>query len=336
MGKVKLPFGIITPEFVQEKIVILRADIDAITEIGGLEEYRLVAGLETLNLCLEHAKQVIMIGHVGRPGGKVVEELKVAPVVDWFKSQGYSGSLESGKLKILENLRFDPREEACDLGYARELKKMGDVYVNEAFASYRPAVSTTILPTLLPSVAGLRFGEEVERLTAVRRNPEKPCIAIMGGAKVNDKLPVIRALATKVNYVLVGGKLVQEIRTQKLNLPENVMVGGLSEDGLDIMPETTQAWKGLISQAKTIIWNGPVGRFEEAGNDQTEIVARMILGTEATIVIGGGNTIDALNHYGLLEEAERKAFVSVGGGAMLEFLEKGTLPTIEALKKSNE
>ncbi|KKQ77908.1 MAG: Phosphoglycerate kinase [Candidatus Daviesbacteria bacterium GW2011_GWF2_38_6] len=194
---------VITKDLINGRRVLLRYDIDVV--LHPLEDFKLKAGLETLKLCLENASKVILMGHLGRPEGKPVESLRVAPIVEWFKSQGFEP-------EILENLRFDPREESGDLDYARELAQMGDFYINEAFSSYRPAVSTTVLPTLLPHAAGLHFAQEVEILTRVRNNPKKPFVAIMGGAKVTDKLPVIEVLAKKADAVLVGGKLVSEIR----------------------------------------------------------------------------------------------------------------------------
>ena len=310
---------VITKDLINGKRVLLRYDIDVV--LHPLEDFKLKAGLETLKLCLDNASKVIMIGHVGRPDGKVVEELRVEPIVEWFKSQGMEP-------EILENLRFDPREEACDENFARELAEMGDIYINEAFSSYRPAVSTTVLPTLLPHAAGLHFAEEVRVLREVRENPKKPFIAIMGGAKVKDKLPVIEVLAKKADAVLVGGKLVAEIREQNLSLPKNVMVGKLNETGFDIAPETTSSWAGLIRQSKMIVWNGPLGKFEDPENDQSAKIARLVLDSGAETIVGGGDTIALLSQLDLLDQF---SFVSVGGGAMLKFLSDGTLPTIEVL-----
>lgn len=321
---------VVTADFVKGKRVLLRADIDVLSE-GKIEEFRLKAGLPTLNLCLEQASQVVMMGHIGRPEGKIVPELSVEPIRQWFKEHDLYSQLTSGKLEVLENLRFDPREEACDSIYAGELAQMGDVYVNEAFSAYRPAVSSTILPTLLPHAAGLHFAEEVRVLGQVRDNPKKPFIAIMGGAKVKDKLPVIQVLAQKADAVLVGGKLVAEIRGQKLELPKNVMVGKLNEDGFDIAPETTSSWTGLISKAAMIVWNGPLGKFEDPKNEQSAKIAQIILDSQTEIVVGGGDTVSLLEGLGILGEFEKKGFVSVGGGAMLKLLSDGTLPTIEVL-----
>lgn len=325
---------VVNPEIISGKIILLRYDIDVALRLSSVaqgkpsvaEDFKLKAGLDTLKLCFEHASEVVMMGHVGRPEGKVVPEFSVEPIRRWFEAQ-----ISSDKLQILENLRFDPREESCDLEYARQLAAMGDIYINEAFSAHRPAVSTTVLPTLLPHFAGLRFAEEMRRLGEVRDNPKKPFVAIMGGAKVADKLPVIKVLAKKADAILVGGKLVHEIREQNIQLPSNVLVGKLSDDGFDIAAETTSAWSGLINKAAQIIWNGPVGKFEDPKNEQTEKLARIILDCGAEIVIGGGDSVAALSQYDLLQEAQQKAFVSVGGGAMLKLLADGTLPTIQAL-----
>lgn len=318
---------VVTAEFVKGKKVLLRYDIDVQIIQGKVtEDFKLQAGLETLGLCLENALKVTLIGHLGRPEGKIVPEFSVEPIRKWFAEQGFLNNLE-----ILENLRFDPREEACDLGYAKELASLGDIYINEAFSSYHPAVSTTVLPTLLPHAAGLHFAKEVRVLREVRENPKQPFIAIMGGAKVKDKLPVIKVLAGKADAVLVGGKLIQELSDVSLQLSDNVFVGELNEEGTDIDTLTIEKWKQVIQGARMIVWNGPVGKFEDPKCDATAKIAEMILDSGAEIVIGGGDSIAALSQYGLLQKAEQKAFVSVGGGAMLKLLSDGTLPTIEVL-----
>lgn len=322
----------INPQIISGKKVLLRLDIDVPIENGQVtEDFRLRAGLPTLKMCLDHASKVIVLGHIGRPGGKIVPELSVEPIRQWLP--------KDKKLTVLENLRFDPREsfdsaqdKEAMMQFAKELAAMGDIYINEAFASYHPAVSTTILPTLLSHYAGLRFAQEVEKMTQVRDNPKKPFVAIMGGAKVEDKLPVINVLARSADAVLVGGKLIKELSAISLQLSDNVLVGELNEEGTDISKETIKKWEPIIKNAKMIVWNGPVGKFEDPKNDATKQLARMILESGAEIVIGGGDTIAALSQYGLLQEAEKKAFVSTGGGAMLKFLADGTLPTIEALK----
>lgn len=364
---------VVTPQLVSGKKVLLRYDIDVARGKGTgnrlqvTEDFKLKAGLDTLRLCLNNASKVVIIGHLGRPFATAEDEkkgnpsdLSAKPIQAWFEKElgqqvDFALTLEdvaksSSKIVLLENIRFFHGEipgadyhatcvsKTCDVDFAKQLATLGQVYVNEAFSSYNIAASTTMAPALLPHAAGLHFAHEVETLLSVRNNPKKPFVAIMGGAKVKDKIPVIKVLAKHADSILVGGKLAQEIRElasrrsgQNLNLPENVTVGKLTEDGFDITPETTSFWDGVISKAAQIIWNGPLGKCEDPKNDQTKKVVEMILDSEAEIVIGGGDSVAALSQYNLLDKAQQKAFVSVGGGAMLKLLADGTLPTIEAL-----
>src|SRR3989344_8048163 len=252
-------------------------------EMVVVEDFKLKAGLPTLKLCLENASKVIIIGHLGRPFKTVDDEkagnpleLSAKPVQEWFEQAlgmevAFAQNLEqaatsTGKIVLLENIRFFHGEvpgldyhttctsKTCDIDFAKKLASLGEVYVNEAFSAHNPAASTTMVPTLLPHAAGLHFAEEVKILGEVRDNPRQPFVAIMGGAKVTDKLPVITMLAEKADAVLVGGKLVSEIREQGLSLPNNVMVGKMNEAGTDIAPETAESWSGLIKGAKMIVW----------------------------------------------------------------------------------
>ncbi|KKR80181.1 MAG: Phosphoglycerate kinase [Candidatus Daviesbacteria bacterium GW2011_GWA1_41_61] len=343
---------VVTAELIKDKKVLLRLDLDVpIKEVGedGLEvaeDFRLLEGMETLKLCLDQAQTTIIMGHIGRPEGKEVEELSVEPIYDWLQQYLDCEDLGQRKLRLLENLRFESGEEACDLAYAKELASVGDfldsytpkaelsqtrsVYINEAFAAYHPAASTTILPTLLPHAAGLHFAREVEVLTKVRGNPGKPLVVIIGGAKVENKLPLVLAMAKIADQVLVGGKITLElVRSSAVSLPANVLIGELNKEGTDIAEETVQKWKPVISGAKMIVWNGPLGKVEEDQNDQSKNIAQLIIKSGAESIIGGGDTITALNKWGLLNKF---SFVSTGGGAMLKFLAEGTLPTIEALR----
>jgi len=351
---------VVTAQIVSNKKVLLRYDIDVALNNGQItEDFKLKAGLDTLKLCLENASKVIIIGHLGRPFATVEEEgnnppeLSARPVYEWFEKElgidiDFAQTLDQAaqstkKLVLLENIRFFHGEipgaeyhttcssKTCDIDFAHQLASLGEIYVNEAFSSHNKAASTTMLPTLLPHYAGLHFVKEVEVLLNVRNNPKKPFVAIMGGAKVKDKLPVINVLAQKADAVLVGGKLIHEIREENVQVPSNVMVGKLNEDGFDIAEETTDSWKSLITRAQMIVWNGPLGKFEDPKYNQTEEVIKIILESDGEIVIGGGDSVAALNQYGLLQKAEQKAFVSVGGGAMLKLISDGTLPIIEAL-----
>ncbi len=331
---------VVSAQKISGKKVILRYDIDVPISSGKVtDDFRLKRGLDTLKLCLEHATGVVMIGHVGRPNGKD-PNFSVAPIFEWLKTNGFANELANGKLKLLENLRFESGEEASDPQYAKRLAEYGDFFVNEAFAAYRPAASTTVLPSLLPHAAGLRFAREVEKLSQVRNNPQKPYVAIMGGVKVEDKLPVIKVLAQSADTVLVGGKLVAQIKDQNIDLPSNVMVGKMTEDGLDIAESTVLAWEDIIRGAKEIVWNGPVGKIDigqltidNLGSAKsTYDLAQIILQSSAeSVVVGGGDTVGFLASVDLLDKFETHGFVSTGGGAMLKFLSDGTLPTIQAL-----
>ncbi len=352
---------VIISDSIKGKKVLLRYDIDVALEDGQIkEDFKLKAGLETLRLCIENASKVIMIGHLGRPFKTASDEkngnppeLSAKPIQVWFEKElgieiFFAKTLEEAKasdskIVLLENIRFFHGEvpgaeyhvtctsQTCDIDFAKQLALLGEVYVNEAFSAHNIAASTTMVPKFLPHFAGLHFVKEVETLLNVRNNPKKPFVGIMGGAKVKDKLPVIAVLAQSADAVLVGGKLVAEIREQNMSLPKNVLVGKLNDDGFDIASETTESWANLISKAAMIVWNGSLGKFEEEKYNQTEKVAQMILDSGAEIVIGGGDSVAALSKYGLLHEAEKKAFVSVGGGAMLKLLAMGTLLTIEVL-----
>lgn len=321
---------VVAPELIQDKRVLLRLDLDVPLKNGKIEDdTRLLAGMDTLGLCLEFASSVTICGHLGRPGGKEDTALSVKPIVDWLEEGFGHIQLPVGKLHILENLRFEPGEDASDIEFAKELASHGDFYVYEAFATHRPSASTTVVPTLLPHAAGLRFSEEVEQLTQVRENPVRPMVAILGGAKVEDKMPVIKAMADKADVVLVGGKLAAEIKEKGIEgLGANVMVGKLTEDGFDISDETVGAWSKLLSTAKEVVWNGPLGKFEDPIYNQSEKIANAIIASGAKSIIGGGDTISAVTQYGL---EDKFTFVSTGGGAMLKLLADGTLPTIEAL-----
>ena len=321
---------IVRAEMLKNRRVILRLDLDVKIENGlVVDDFRLKQAIPTIKLCLENAQSIRVIGHIGRPAGKVVGSLSVQPIIKWFQQH----HLQSDNLIIEENLRFNSQEEQCDLAFAKQLARNTDLYINEAFAAHHPAASTTVLPTLLPHAAGLRFAKEVEVLTNVRKNPKRPFVAIIGGIKLEDKLPAVLQLSKIAEAVLVGGLLAQNIKDQKVEIPMNVMLGKLADNGLDMADETVESFIKLIKNAKQIVWAGPLGKYEVAeGNLGNKKLAEAILQTKAEIVIGGGDTLAAISKLGILEQFDKLAFVSVGGGAMLKFLSEGTLPTIKALE----
>lgn len=337
---------VINEGLIRNKRVLLHLDLDVpltqapvshsiVSEEGQNLEFkttladdrRLQAGLKTLEFCLEHAQSVIVMGHLGRPGGKFDPNLSVGPVVEWLEDHFKTLPLPEGKLHVLENLRFEPGEESKDLNFAKELAKLGDVYINEAFAAYHDAASNTIVPTLLPHAAGFQFASEVETLLQARENPKKPLVVIIGGAKVEDKYQAVVNLSQLADAVLVGGLLPQKIKEQNLEVSSNVMLGKLNQEGTDLAPETIDSFISVIKNAKQVIWGGPVGKYEDIfSNLGNERLARAIIDSDAFSIIGGGDTQAAIKKY-----LTKFNFVSTGGGAMLELLATGTLPSIRAL-----
>jgi phosphoglycerate kinase len=325
----------VQPQLIQGKKVLLRLDLDVpIAQGKVLDDFRLEAGMDTLDLCLQYADSVIVMGHIGRPQGED-PMFSVKPIVDWFEEKFAHIELPEGKLHIMENLRFEAGEDGSDVNFAKELIACADpngqggvVFINDAFAAHHPAASTTVLPTLLPHAAGIKFAEEVEKLLGVRQNPQKPLIAIIGGAKIEDKLPVIQTLAGIADTVLVGGKLPAEIKDKGMQFGPNILIAQMNEAGTDLSSQSISELSQKFQGVKQVIWAGPMGKYETGETAGSKALAEAIIASGADSIIGGGDTIACLDQLGLLDKF---SFVSTGGGAMLELLAKGTLPTIEAL-----
>ncbi|PIQ69980.1 hypothetical protein COS55_02895 [Candidatus Shapirobacteria bacterium CG03_land_8_20_14_0_80_40_19] len=296
------------------KKVLVRCDFDG----ARLEE-----NLPAVKYLLDNgAKKIILMGHLGRPEGRVVEDLKLAPVEKRFREL-----LDSKNIIFLENLRFDKREEENDAGFAKELAGLGDFYVNEAFASsHRQHASIVGIPKFLPHCAGFHFASEVENLSKILENPKRPLVFVIGGDKLETKLPLVVELAHFANSVLVGGAL-----TQNMNI-NNVLFAKPTDDGFDISDDSIMKFGEIIKKAGTVVWNGPMGKFEDEKWEMgTRKIAEAIAGCGGFRVVGGGDTISALKKFNLIDKMD---YVSTGGGAMLEFLAKGTLPGIEALENN--
>ncbi|MDQ3099141.1 MAG: phosphoglycerate kinase [bacterium] len=329
----------ITKEISQNKKVIVRLDLDVpFDDQGNISDLtRLESALPTLELLNESASQIIIIGHLGRPKGKVDSTFTLKPVSEKLAELlGQSIEfIETGspraKISMLENLRFDPREEANDENYAKELSSLGEVFVFEAFAvSHRAATSTVAITKLLPSFAGLRVAEEVETLTATLKNPEHPFLVILGGAKIETKLPMIQNMEPTADNIFVGGKLPYEINQQGLTFSNKVTVAKMNETGFDISLEAALQAVELINKAKLIVWNGPLGKFEDEDQRKgTKIIAEAVANSSAKKITGGGDTIAAMELFGIKDKID---FISVGGGAMLEFLSGKALPALKALE----
>ena len=389
------------------KTVFLRADFNVpLDDAGGVaDDSRIGATLPTIEELLDRHANLVIASHLGRPKGKVKEELRMEPLrahleeliqrdvhavafpgvasPDWIATEVEElddGS--GGATLLLENLRFDAREEANDPGFAGELAQFADAYVDDAFgASHRAHASVSALPELMvasgrPAVAGRLLQREVEVLSRLLEHPEKPYVAVLGGAKISDKLGTISALAERADALLIGGAMaftliaaeggrigdslvetdrfddVRRARKQAeergvlIQLPEDVVAASeVAADaerqtvladaipngrkGLDIGPRTVEEFARTIADARTILWNGPMGVFElEPFSAGTRGVATAIAGAKAFSVVGGGDSLLAVKRFGLQGAFDH---LSTGGGASLEFLEGRTLPGIEVL-----
>jgi len=331
---------------VSGKRVIVRMDLDV------EEDYtRLEFAEETLDYLVKKMTRLIIIGHKGRPEGERLPELSLAPLADvlggvvgekinfFHDITGYevgkrTKMLGEGEILLLENLRFDPRESfdpAQDAGaeeFAKELTSLGEIYVNEAFAvSHRDHASIVGLPKYLPHAAGFRFEKEVENLNKVLENPKRPIVLVIGGIK-EDKVEYIKSFTRIADKILVGGRLPILFGDENPD-PEKIILGQLIPDTEDITLHTIEKFKGEIAKAGTIVVAGVQGKYEDEGHRQGSLeVFNAIADSSAFKVAGGGDAEAAITEFGL---NERFDWISVGGGAMLEFLAKETLSGIEAL-----
>lgn len=311
----------ITDLDVAEKKVLLRLDLDTNPDPNDL---RIKASKETVDYLHSQNSKIIIIAHRGRPDGTNNDALSLKSFEPLFPG-----------CEIKENLRFNSGEESNDENFAKEIASWGDVYINDAFASsHRAHASIVGVPTLLPHAAGFHFQSEVEHLGVVIENPKRPLVFLISGLK-EDKLTYVESFEKFADKVLVGGRLpdilgdrgLESVRTQN----GKVIVGNLGMDKEDITLNTVERFEKEISQAGMIVVSGPMGKFEEEGHRQgTERVMKAVTGSSATKIAGGGDTEKAIS---LLSLGDKFDWISVGGGAMLEFLSKKTLPGIGALIK---
>ena len=331
---------------VGQKTVLLRTNYDVPLKEGQVADgTRIDESLPTINYLLGRQARVILLSHLGRPEGKISPSLSLKPVAQYLSQLlkkeislfAKTEEVDKGQpIVMLENLRFWPGEEANDLNFAQSLASLGDFFVNDAFAcSHRQHASIVGLPKLLPSAFGFDFLKEVEVLSEIKEKPYRPVTLILGGAK-KDKLEVIEKLLNWADKILIGGKLPQWVSK---SYPEKVIVAQLNPQGKDITLESTNQFKEIISLSGTILWAGPMGVFEEIENEEgTKQIAQAILASQAFKVVGGGDTEAALTKFNLEAKIDffvkqQTMFISSGGGAMFEFLAKGTLPGIEAIEQ---
>ena len=385
--------------------VFVRLDLNVPLEDGVVtDDARIRASLPTLTELLDRGASIVAASHLGRPRGRVDEALRLRPVaevlrrfldrvVEYVPTDGVLSpeveqscqalAFEPGRLVLLENLRFDPGEEANDRAFAQRLAGLADLYVDDAFgAVHRAHASVVALPAVVQeqgrdTAGGRLLQREVEALSRLVDDPARPYVAVLGGAKVSDKLATIGALVERVDALLIGGAMAftfvaadggsvgdslveldrfDEVRAARARADERGVVLQLPEDvvaapskgvdaprhtvpsaqvparelGLDIGPRTVEEFARTIADAKTIVWNGPMGVFElEPFSAGTRGVATAIAGAGAFSVVGGGDSLAAVKRYGLEDGFDH---LSTGGGASLEFIEGRELPGITVLE----
>ena len=383
---------------IRGKRVLIRVDFNVpLDKATGqmTDDTRIQESLPTIRYCLEQGASVVLMSHLGRPDGRRVPSLSLEPVavklgellrrpVTFLQDcvgpevETRVKSLQPGEISLLENLRFHPEEERNDPAFAAKLARLGDVYVNDAFGSaHRAHASTEGVAHHLPAVAGFLMEKEIKYLDGALTNPARPYVAILGGAKVSDKIGVLTRLLEKVDRVVIGGgmaytflkaqghavgsskleadkvdlaaQLLAEAGKRKVSvlLPcDHVITTSLDPSsqvktiatvdipdgwlGADIGPSTIEAFTKALTDAKTVVWNGPLGVFEqprflEGSRQIAEALARL----KATTVIGGGDSAACVQQAGL---AGKMSHISTGGGASLEFLEGKVLPGIAVLR----
>ncbi len=230
---------------------------------------------------------------------------------------------------LLENMHFWPEELEPNEEFAKKLAELADVYVNENFASaHRNEATQILLPKLLPHAAGLHLEKEVNQLTELIRVLRRPFVAVIGGAKIETKIPVIENLSHIADFVLVGGCLPLEIEKEGRKFGQNVVIAETTDNLKDISKGSVQKFEETLKGAKTVVWNGPMGLFEEGFDEGTKAVTQAIIESGAYSVVGGGDTVEFLSKEGMLSKF---SFVSNGGGSMLEFLAGHELPGLAAL-----
>lgn len=328
------------------KRVIVRADWNVPVEDGKiLDTSRVEASFKTIKYILDNNGSVIIITHFGRSGDSLEPVFKVANDLMQQKKVckgsaiflkdplGHAGrnviaALMPGEVCVVENIRLWPEEEANDDEFAKKIAKLGEIYVNEAFsASHREHASIVGIPKYLPHYAGFNFEREYSELSKAF-NPEHPFLFILGGAKIETKLPLIEKFLDLADSVFVGGLLASEAQSLEIAKNPKIIFPHGDIKALDIDEETIANLKSKIQDSKFVLWNGPVGAYEKGYTEGTKKIAEMLAESNAQVILGGGDTLAAIKELGIWDKF---AFVSTSGGAMLDFLAKGTLPGIEAL-----
>lgn len=381
------------------KTAVMRCDFNVPLDGDKItDDTRIQAALPSIKYLLENGAAIVLMSHLGRPKGKAVPEMSLAPVAKRLSElldkdvrflasdvvvddevRAACEDIAAGDIILIENVRYRAEEEKNDPEFAKDLSRLGDIFVQEAFGtSHRAHASTTGIANYIPAVSGFLIEKELKFLGDAVNDPERPFAAIMGGAKVKDKIPVITNLLDKVDILIIGGGMAYtffkakgysigtslldeeglelaadilkkaEEKGVKFMLPVDVVAAdefandspcdvypadGIPENrmGLDIGPETIKAYGEALSTAKTIVWNGPMGVFEMDNFAKgTKAIAEILAESNATTVIGGGDSAAAVTKFGL---ADKMTHISTGGGASLEFLEGRELPGIAIIEE---
>lgn len=355
------------------KRVLVRTDFNVPLGENGIidenESLRIMAGLKTLQFLSEQGAKVIVVSHIGRDPQEslrivaeyINDEMETSigflPEIIGDTVNKVISELEDGEILLLENLRSQIGEENNDTQFAEQLASYADMYVNDAFsASHRNHASIVGVPQLLPSYMGLQFASEIEHLNLLR-DPKRPLVVVMGGAKFGTKLDLMNKFLPQVDTIIVGGALANRlykdkgleigvslvdnsgdtnllINDSKILLPQNIITKNHEKLVKDVMVDESildvnvTEFKEIINQAETILWNGPMGYYEGGYKKGTIDMAHMIAESKATSIVGGGDTVTVLYDENILDKF---SFASMAGGAMLDYLVEGTLPGIEAL-----
>lgn len=332
------------------KKVLLRVDFNVSLEDGKVKEtFKISAAKESIDYLLRKNCKIALISHLGRPDGKVNPEFSVQQIVDdaemvlaskiTFVPDCVGEKVKEAidnlrdEILLLENVRFYEGDEKNDAEFSKKLAENFDVFVNDAFsASHRDHASVTGVAKILPSYAGCCLQEEIHEMSIIKDHPVHPAVAIIGGAKIETKLPVIKFFEDKYDHILVGGKIANEALDQKIQFSDKVILPiDFVDERLDIGPKTIEKFKEIIATAKMIAWNGPTGKFEdERYAKSSKEILEAVIRSGAFVLVGGGETLEILERN---EAMHRVSFVSTGGGAMLDFLSGEKMPGIEALQK---
>ncbi|MBI4093249.1 MAG: phosphoglycerate kinase [Candidatus Kerfeldbacteria bacterium] len=376
---------------VKGKRVLVTAELNVARDRAGrvVDDSRIRAVIPTLKLLQKRRAKIVLATHLGRPGGRVVSALRtkvLAPLLRRALGRQVTAlsdcigppveaavkKMNAGEIVLLENTRFYPGEERNSPSFAKALSRLADVFVLESFGSaHRRHASIVGVGKYLPSYAGLQLCAEVSTLSKVLGQPQRPLVALLGGAKISTKLGIISSLLRRVDNLLLGGALANTIlqaqglqigrslsepamvrkvkalhlTDPKLHIPVDLVVArptgrpviraaGAVRPGeviSDIGPDTIKLFQNILTTARTVVWNGPMGKYERRPYDGgTKAMGRAVASSRAFSVVGGGETVDALRSQRLLNQVD---FISTGGGAMIEFLEGRKLPGVELVRQ---